>query len=126
RWRYVPGIALLAGATMPTGRAPESADLARHPLAADATGIGAVQLHLALALEKSFGPVLVSATGLVAQRLPRTANDVEEQLAPQWTALASASYGFESGAALALAASFWAEGDALVDGTRAPDSGRRL
>jgi hypothetical protein len=126
RFRYVPGIALLAGATMPTGRAPERTDLARHPLAADATGIGAVQLHLALALEKGFGPVLVSATALVAQRVPRRVEDVEEQLAAQWTALVSASYGFENGAALALAGSFWAEGDATVDGAAVPDSGRRL
>jgi hypothetical protein len=35
---YVPGIALLAGATLPTGTAPESATA---PLAVDATGIAA-------------------------------------------------------------------------------------
>ena len=45
--RYVPGVALLGGVTLPTGRAPESATA---PLAVDATGIGAWQANVALKL----------------------------------------------------------------------------
>jgi hypothetical protein len=49
----IPAVALAAGVMLPTGRAPESAS---KPLATDATGIGAVQGSLALALEQASGP----------------------------------------------------------------------
>src|SRR6201999_23593 len=65
---YVPGVALLAGVTAPTGRASESA---RARLAVDATGIGAWQANVALALEQTFGPWLLNATAIVAKRTPR-------------------------------------------------------
>lgn len=120
--RYVPGIALLVGTTIPTGRAPE---LARGPLATDATGIGAVQLHAAVALEKRLGHWLVGATGLVAQRLTRLAGPVETTLGTQLTGLVNASYFFPNLAALAASASYSVEGDATIDEELRPDSGRR-
>ena len=55
----VPGIALLAGITLPTGRPPESAT---PPLQSNATGIGAYQINAALAVEQAYGPWLVNAT----------------------------------------------------------------
>jgi hypothetical protein len=103
--RVVPGIALLAGLTLPTGRAPESAT---PPLQADSTGIGAFQLNLALALEQSFGPWLVNATGIVAKRTEHGG----EALGTQVTLLVAGAYTFEDEAAVALAASYAFEGDA--------------
>lgn len=101
----IPGIALLAGVTLPTGRAPEKAT---PPLQADSTGIGAFQLNLALALEQSFGPWLVNATGIVAKRTEHGG----EVLGTQVTVLVAGAYTFENEAAVALAASYAFEGDA--------------
>jgi hypothetical protein len=117
--RWMPGVALLAGVTFPTGRAPEQAS---PPLAVDATGIGALQGNLALAAEQTFGPWLVSATGMVAMRTPRFG----EQLAPQVTLLAAAAYTFASDLAIALSASYAFEGDATSSSGPVPDSSRRL
>jgi hypothetical protein len=118
--RYVPGIALLAGVTLPTGRPPESATA---PLAVDATGIGAWQVNAALALEQIYGSWLVNATAIVAKRTPRFG----ETLGTQVTLLAAGGYTFENDAALALSASYAFEGDATnADGGVAADSSKRL
>jgi Putative MetA-pathway of phenol degradation len=101
----VPGIALLVGLTVPTGRAPESAT---PPLQADATGIGAFQLNVALALEQTFGPWLVNATAIVAKRTEHGG----EVLGTQLTFLAAGAYTFDNEASLALSASYAFEGDA--------------
>jgi hypothetical protein len=118
--RYVPGVALLAGLTLPTGTAPESGT---PPLFVDATGIGAWQANVALALEQTYGAWLVNATGIVAKRTPRFG----ETLGTQVTFLAAGSYSFENGAALALSASYAFEGDATADsGAGVAASSRRL
>lgn len=117
--RWIPGVALLAGVTFPTGRPPEQAS---PPLAVDATGVGALQGNLAFALEQTFGPWLVAASGIVAVRTPRFG----EQLAPQVTLLAAAAYTFANDLALALSASYALEGDATAGGAPVPDSSRRL
>jgi hypothetical protein len=121
--RIVPGIAVLAGLTLPTGRA---ADEAKKTLATDATGVGAVQLNAGLALEQSFGPWLFNLTGLVAKRATRTAPGIETTLDTQFTALAAAAYSFPNDAALALLVSFSGEGDATVNGMSKPGSSRRI
>ncbi len=123
QYRYVPGIALLAGATLPTGVAPEAA---KKPLVTDATGIGVVQLHAGLALEKRFTWVVVNLTGLVAKRLTRSVGGVSETLGTRWTALAACTYIFSSDAAIALAGSYFADGNATSDGVEEPSTGRRL
>jgi hypothetical protein len=116
----VPGVALLAGVTFPTGKPPE---LASPPLAVDATGVGAFQANGALALEQTFGPWLVNATGLLAFRTARFG----EQLAPQGTLLAAAAYTLPSDVAIALTASYAFEGEATYsDGTSAAASSKRL
>jgi hypothetical protein len=118
--RLVPGIALLAGVSFPTGKSPEDAS---PPLAVDATGLGAFQGNLALALEQSFGPWLVNATAMVAERAPHGG----EQLGPQVTFLAAGAYTFENDLAVALSASYAFEGDATAsDGSSVPMSSRRL
>jgi len=117
---YVPGIALLAGVTFPTGTAPESSPA---PLAVDATGIGAFQGNLALALEQTFGAWLVNATGIVAARTARHG----ETLGTQVTLLAASAYSFPNDTAVALALSYAFEGDATVTGgSDIPDTSKRL
>jgi hypothetical protein len=119
--RYVPGIALLGGVTFPTGRPVEEGT---PPLAVDATGIGAYQVNGALALEQTFGPWLVNATGIVAARTPRYG----QRLGTQVTFLAAGAYTFPNDAAVALSASYAFEGDATTTGTGTdvPGSSKRL
>lgn len=115
----VPGLALLAGLTVPTGKPPEYAS---PPLAVDATGIGAFQGNVALAAEQTFGPWLVAATGLVAWRTPR----FDQQLAPQVTLLAATAYSFDA-AVVALSASYTFEAEATTSsGATVPASSKRL
>jgi hypothetical protein len=117
---FVPGIALLAGVTFPTGKPPE---LATPPLAVDATGIGAFQGNGALAVEQTYGPWLFNATALIAVRSARFG----EQLAPQGTLLAAGAYTFSNDMALALSGSYAFEGEATYsDGTSAAASSKRL
>jgi hypothetical protein len=118
----VPGIAALAGVTLPTGRPPESAKTA---LAVDSTGVGAVQANIGLALEQSFGPWLVNATGILAKRFPYTANGIHEALAPQVTFLGAVAYTFPNEDAIALLASYTIEGDPTVDGIGTTGNARR-
>jgi hypothetical protein len=120
--RYVPGIGLLFGVTLPTGTPAEAAE---NPLVTDATGLGAVQATGGLALEQAFGPWLLSLSGLIALRAPRTVHGVELGLAPQYTALGSAAYAFDSGTSVALAVLYALEGDASARGATVPNSGRR-
>jgi hypothetical protein len=117
---YVPGIALLVGLTFPTGTAPESAI---EPLAVDATGIGAWQADVALALEQTYGPWLINATAIGAKRTSRFG----QTLGTQITLLLAGAYTFDNDAAIALSASYAFEGDATnSDGTTVPESSKRL
>jgi hypothetical protein len=118
----VPGIAVLGGVTFPTGTAPEAAD---KPLATDATGVGAFQGTLGLAVEQSWGPWLATASGRVAKRLPKSTQGIDSELGAQWTTLLSGAYVFHSGVALAAFVSLTWEGSATVNGAEAPASARR-
>ena len=123
RSRYLPGIGWLGGVTLPTGTPPDSAT---KPLATDATGLGATQAALGLALEQVYGPWLLGATGLVSMRTPRSARGVQTALAPQVSGLASAGYVTLSGASVSVAAQYAVEADASIHGERVSHSGRRL
>lgn len=120
--RYLPGIGLLFGVTLPTGTPAEAAE---NPMVTDATGLGAVQVTGGVALEQAFGPWLLSSSGLLTLRAPRTVGGVELGLAPQGTLVASAAYAFDSGTSVALAMLYAIEGDASARGLPVPDSGRR-
>lgn len=116
--RVVPGVALLAGLTLPTGTPVESAHAA-----VDATGIGAFQGSVALALEQTFGPWLVNTTAIVAARTPRFG----ETLGPQTTLLVAGAYTFPNDLATALAVSYQFVPDATdANGARVPLSSTRL
>ncbi len=117
----VPGIALAAGVMLPTGRAPE---IATKPLGTDATGIGAMQASIALALEQTFGPWLVNVTGMTAWRGARTVGQVHAQQGLQFVASAAGGYSFASGPVLALTLSYTAELDATINGEVRSGSGR--
>jgi hypothetical protein len=117
----IPGMSALAGITLPTGKPPEEPS---------ATGTGAYQFNLGLAVEQTFGPWLVNATGVVAQRTARTVgfgtSTIHQRLAPQWTALAACAYTFPSDIAVALSFSYAMEGNATIDGVEASGTARRL
>jgi hypothetical protein len=117
----VPGIALAAGVMLPTGRAPEAAT---KPLGTDATGIGALQTSIALALEQTFGPWLVNVTGVTAWRAPRTVGSVHAQQGLQFVASAAGGYSFASGPVVALTLAYTAELDATINREAIPKSGR--
>jgi hypothetical protein len=123
----LPGIALLAGVSLPTGKPPDDA---RQALAADATGIGAFQGNLGLGLEQSFGPWLVSTSAFVGARSSRDVRagqqSIRETLGPQLTSLAGLAYSFDMQRALALVASFTVEGNATIDGRLASGTARRV
>jgi hypothetical protein len=119
---YIPGIALLAGVTFPTGESIESAE---DPLGTDATGVGAYQANLGLALEQTQGPWLFGVTGLVAKRSTRTVGPVTTSLAAQWTLLAATAYTFPNDAAAALLVSYTVEGNPEVNGVTV-DATRRV
>lgn len=121
--RYVPGAALLAGITFPTGKAVESAD---DVLATDATGVGAFQGNLGVALEQTFGPWLFGVTGLVAKRASRGAGSTRTTPGTQWTLLAATAYTFPNDAALAVLVSYAVEGSPEVNGVNRPDMLRRI
>ena len=120
--RFVPGIALLAGLTLPTGRPP---DAATNTLATDATGIGAFQGNFGLAVEQTFGPWLVNLSGLVALRTARSVGPVNEVLGAPFTALGAVGYSFRNDAAIAFVVSYTGEGDATINGQAASGSSRR-
>ena len=116
--RTIPGLAILTGVTLPTGRPPDAPNVGA--LATGATGVGAYQFNFGAAFEQTFGAWLINATGVVAARTPRTvgsgATAVRERLAPQWTLLAAGAYTFANDWAAALSASYSVEGDATIDG----------
>ena len=126
--RVVPGVAVLAGLTVPTGKPADAPGLG--DLATGATGIGAYQFSIGAAVEQSFGPWLVGATALVAQRTARTAGagalSGPERLGPQWSFLAACAYAFPNDAALAASAGYSIEGDATIAGVGTAGTARRL
>ncbi|MGA3120902.1 MAG: hypothetical protein ABSF69_09055 [Polyangiaceae bacterium] len=124
----VPGVAALAGLTLPTGKPPDASDVG--PLATGATGIGAAQLNAGLAIENAFGPWLVNATAVLAVRTARTVGSgesaVHERLAPQWTLLSALAYVFPNDWAAAVSASYAGEANATIDGVEAPGTSHGL
>ncbi len=127
--RYVPGLAVLTGLTAPTGNPPDDQN-ANKPLGTNATGIGAWQGNVGLAVEQTYGAWLVNVTELVAFRARRTADfagvSESETLAPQFVTLLGGAYTFDNDASVALFGSYTFEGTATLNGAPAPDSARRI
>jgi hypothetical protein len=121
--RSVPGIALLAGITIPTGTPP---DRTSSTLATDSTGIGAVQVTGGFALEDLYlSHVLVNLTLLATQRLARSVDGIRETLGLQISGALAAGWVFDGGAGLALIGRYDTEADARVNDQLVPSSGKR-
>jgi hypothetical protein len=104
-----PGIALLAGLAVPTGRPP---DEATDPLATSATGTGSVEGNIGLGLELVRGHAFVAASGWLAQRSGRTVGGVEQSFALRTTALLATGYTFSSEATVGAFAHAVRQGEA--------------
>jgi hypothetical protein len=120
--RPLPGVAILAGITLPTGKATEDAS---KPLATDATGIGAWQGSVGVAAEQTFGPWLVSVSAVASLRSARHVGSVSEALAPQIALVGAAGYDFENEATVAAVLSFATEANASINGAEAPSTSHR-
>jgi hypothetical protein len=118
---YAPGVALLLGVTLPTGRAPEDAE---QPLGSDVTGIGAFQFSAGLGLEHTFGDFLVSGAGIYSKRTVREVLGIESELGAELSGLLGLAYSIREGASLALVGTYTYEGNADVDGEEVADTAR--
>lgn len=96
---YVPGLALLAGVSLPTGTAPDQAE---GVLSAGATGTGAWEGSVGLELDQRFESAFVTVAGVVGQRAPREADGVRQSFSPRFTAFASGGLVFQNDVALGV------------------------
>ncbi|HEY1959708.1 MAG TPA: hypothetical protein VGH28_29060 [Polyangiaceae bacterium] len=119
----VPGIAPLLSVTVPSGT---PADMAQNPLGADATGLGGAQLGAGLALEKTFGRMLLALTGTASFHGARTVRGVHSQLGPDLAGTIGASYTFRGGFSLGGALTYTGSWDATVNDASVADSARAL
>jgi len=119
--RWLPGIALLAGIVLPTGRPLESASL---PLGSDSTGTGAFQGTFGLAVEQIWGHLFANLTVLALKSASRHVGNVSATLGFQGTASLAGGYVFDNGGALALTVVAMRTADASQDGKTVPDSAR--
>lgn len=120
--RWLPGVAWIANATFPTGRAAESSETV---LGSDVSGQGAWQLGAGLWLERSFGEWLVTAAGIVNYRFPRTIAGLESELAPEVSLLGALGYAASTQLGLMASLLVAVEGDARVNGQLAGATERR-
>jgi hypothetical protein len=118
--QYWPGIAVLAGVTFPTGKAPDQVEGS----STQATGIGAFQATGGLALEQAYGHILVNLTGLISQRFERRVGTIAETLGPQFSGLAAVGWAFHYNQGLAAILSYSGEGNAVFNAQSVPGSGR--
>jgi hypothetical protein len=123
RYALFPGVAILAGVTLPTGIAPESAS---SPLAVDATGTGSFRGVAGFSLEKAFGPWLFDAIALMTLSAPRKVGTIEETRAPGLAMVGAVTHVLTGGTALGASLAYNVEWDAFVDGKPVADSSRRV
>lgn len=122
-----PGIAFVAVATLPTGRAPEDATRA---LATDATGRGTVDVGGGIDVQHVWGAVFTELLVSAVRRFDRrvsgpTGVALEQSFAPRLSALLVAAYVLRDVASVGVFANAMNEGDVTIDGSRVPDSGLR-
>jgi hypothetical protein len=120
---WLPGIAALLGITFPTGTSTESA---HRPLATDATGVGAFQGNVGVALEKDAGRWLFGTSALFAQRAPRRVGGVTISKGAEWTLLASAAHTFEGNQSAGFQLSYTHESESAYGGETLQGSSQRF
>lgn len=119
-----PGVSLLLGGNVPSGKDPLSA---RRPLATDATGTGFWDLSLGLGVEQLWHPWFVALNGWVTAHLSRVSTaDVDESQALRFTVLALGGYLFANEMAAAIYLNAFNEGNKSVDGVSQSGTGLRL
>jgi hypothetical protein len=130
RWDFInareggsglPGVAVLAGITAPTGRPVESA---APPLGADATGTGAWQGGVGLAVEQSWRHLFAVGTALLTQSAPRHVDGISETLGLQFSAGAALGWAFDGGPALGATLTFVQARDVVINGQLQPHTSR--
>jgi hypothetical protein len=117
----LPGIAVVASATFPTGRPVEKAST---PFAVDATGTGAFEGAFALALEQTYGHVFVNLTGQAGFFAARSANGLRAHQGPQFVAFGAVGVTSDAGAAVAFTTTYTAYLSSSLDGQTTANSSR--
>lgn len=118
-----PGVALLAGASLPTGRPVESAT---HPLASDATGLGSLTGLLGVALERPQDHLLLQLVATIQLQTSRSASGLRESFGAQSALSFAAGWAFDSGPGIALVGALRHDGAARIDGVALAGSGRTV
>jgi len=119
-----PGVSLLLGGNVPSGKDPLSA---RRPLATDATGTGFWDLSLGLGVEQLWHPWFVALNGWATWHLFRASTaDVDESQAVRLTVLALGGYLFANEMAPAVYLNAFDEGNKSAGGVSQPGTGLRL
>jgi hypothetical protein len=106
---YWPGVAVLAGLALPTGRPPDEAD---DPLATSGTGTGSYEGSIGLTVEEIVGQGFISLSGFVLQRSSRAVLGMEQTFAPRLSAVLAGGYTFGHDTTLGAFASALRQGDA--------------
>lgn len=96
----IPGMALLGGLGLPTGRPVEETS---HPLGVEATGTGRTRFHGGVGIEQSFGMLFAQLMGALLYDAPRSTRRMEFE--GRWGAHASLSLGASFPSELTLALS---------------------
>ena len=122
KYTYVPGVAMLGGASLPSGTSVAGAE---KPLATDATGIGAVQVHAGVAIEQVWGHWMLNLAAILSIRAPETVSGIHSQLGPQLSSFLGVGYTFDNEAALAASLGYTFEMRAEVNGETIPGTARR-
>ncbi len=86
---WVPGIAILTGVSVPTGRTvEESSD------PTGATGLGSYEPNLGVAVEQVRGRMFLSLTGFVSKQTSRAVGAQDVSFGPRLTGLLAGGYAF--------------------------------
>lgn len=109
----IPGIALLGGVILPTGRPVEETE---HPLGVEATGTGQTRAWAGLGIEQSVGIGFAQLMGSLLYDGPRTVGAREEE--GRWGVNASFSLGASLPSELTLAVSAFHEHEPTLDRSR--------
>ena len=117
----LPGVALVAGMTLPSGKAAEQA---QQPMATDATGLGTATVQAGAALEQTVGHVLWQLSGVWQHTFDRRVGDWRVSYGPQLLAQAAVGWAFDSGAGVVLTAGLRHDQPTSLDGVELAGSGR--
>lgn len=113
-YAWMPGVALTFAALLPTGR-PAQASVDR--LAADATGLGAVELRPGIVLEKTLADRWLATAGLSVgfRTASAAAGGPSVKLAPRLQAIAAIGPFWSSGLSLSAGVVYEREGGPSID-----------